>query len=156
MPPPHDWYLPRRVDEPEKCRKMSNASASTTSRRAAFGSWRQFSMTAPTKKHWWPSALKSEHGLPLAFKQNCALAHRRHGDHVDTEPKPLLCRRDAEVQRAMVRAYSAVIERETERVVRSVTNVKRLESVLTRQTSELKERRRLFDEKKMARVHASL
>lgn len=57
--------------------------------------------------------------------------------------------KDAEVQRAMVRAYSAVIERETERVVRSVTNVKRLESVLTRQTSELKERRRLFDEKKM-------
>jgi hypothetical protein len=49
----------------------------------------------------------------------------------------------------MVRAYSAVIERETERVVRSVTNVKRLETVLTRQTSEQMERRRLFDEKKL-------
>lgn len=60
------------------------------------------------------------------------------------------------MQRAMVRAYSAVIERETERVVRSVTNVKRLESVLTRQTSELKERRRLFDEKKMVSARSAL
>ncbi len=56
--------------------------------------------------------------------------------------------REEEVQRAMIRAYSTTIIRETERVAKAVGNIARLESALKKETTELKLRRKEFDEKK--------
>ena len=77
------------------------------------------------------------------WKLAAVLVERQHQIEVARER----AEKESEVQRAMVRTYSAVIERETERVAKAASAVQRFERTLKKQTATLKLRKDEFDEK---------